>query len=78
VSRGQETFIFVREEGEINCSKAFRKVNHLAEQTRDNSLFLSIAREKSDPLAKGIFDWFNRVNLFLRQALGISRHLTSP
>ncbi|MEL7644823.1 MAG: ATP-binding protein [Anaerolineaceae bacterium] len=56
--KGKEAKLFTREAEDISLSRSFKGGQRLMELTRPNALFLSVAAQFNNEVAKRVFAWF--------------------
>lgn len=59
----KEARLFVRDENGIETTPRFREGRDLADKTRNNALFLSVAAQFNGTISKGIINWFRRLSV---------------
>lgn len=61
----RESTLYIRENGEIKIGTRFREGKKLAEKTRDNALFLSVAAQFNGEISRKILKWFKNFHIWL-------------
>lgn len=59
----KETNLFYREDDDFELSSAFKEGKGLADKTRDNALFLSVAAQFNGPIALTALTWFRELGV---------------
>ncbi|MFO8084805.1 MAG: ATP-binding protein [Desulfobacterales bacterium] len=72
--KGREAKFFIREAGNFEFGSGFGRTSGLEEKTRENALFLSVAAQFNNPVARELLMWFSSLQVVNADDLYNPRH----